>query len=77
MSNSKENQEVREPLSWLPIRWFIFFRLLPYAFKQPVFLFDIIIRHRRFPVLWDNVMETEKQSLLRKKEKEEIKNIAL
>jgi hypothetical protein len=31
----------------------------------------------RHPVLWNNVMEAEKQRILRKKEKEEIKNIAL
>jgi hypothetical protein len=31
----------------------------------------------RHPILWDNVMKAEKQRLLRKNEKDEIRNITL
>ncbi len=77
MSTSKKVQQIDESLPSFFVRWFIFFRLHPSSFLQPVFLFDIIFRRRRFSVLWDNVMAAEKQRLLRKKEKEEIKNITL
>ncbi len=77
MFNSKETLEEREPLPSLPVRWFIFFRLYPSSFLQPTFLFDILVRRKRYPILWDNVMVLERKRLLRKKEKEEIRNITL
>ncbi len=64
MISSKKIQN--ESLPSLPVRWFIFFRLQPYAFLQPTYLFNIIVRHRRFPVLWDSVMEAEKQRIRKK-----------
>ncbi len=77
VSSSKETQKTHEPLPSFFVRWFIFFRLHPYSFRQPIFLFDIIVRRKRFPVLWDNVMEAEKRRIARKKEEEEIKNLTL
>lgn len=72
MSSSKKTQETDESLPSFFVRWLIFFRLYPIAFRQPVFLFDITVRHRRFPVLWDSVMEAEKRRIARKKEEDEI-----
>lgn len=77
MTSSKEVQQINEPLPSFFVRWFIFFRLHPNAFRQPVFLFDITVRHRRFPVLWGNVMEAERRRIARKKEEDEIKNLTL
>ena len=74
MSSPKEIQEAHEPLPCLPVRWFIFFRLYPHSFLQPIFLFDILVRRKRNPILWDNVMEAEKRRKLRKKDKESIKD---
>lgn len=74
MSSSKEIEEVRKPLPFLPVRWFIFFRLHPYSFLEPTYVFNILFRHRRYPILWDNVMEAEKQRILRKKRDEEFKD---
>ena len=70
MPNSKDIQEARKPLPCLPVRWFIFFRLHPYALFQPTLLFNILIRRKRYPVLWDSVMEAEKRRIARKKDKE-------
>jgi hypothetical protein len=71
MSNSKENQEFREPLPSLPVRWFILFRLSPYSLFDLGFLYHILIR--RSPIFWDNIMKSEKQRILRKKERENFK----
>ena len=77
MPDSKETQEKHEPLPSLPVRWLILFRLYPSSFLQPTFLFDILFRRRRYPILWDNVMKIERRRLIKIKEEEEIKNIAL
>jgi len=74
MSNSKEIQEPHEPLPFLPVRWFIFFRLYPHSLLQPAFLFDIIVRRRRFPIFWDRVMKAEKRRIDKKKDEEFLKN---
>jgi hypothetical protein len=74
MSNSKENQEAHEPLPFLPVRWFIFFRLHPHSFLEPTYLFSILFRRRRYPILWDNVMKAEKRRIDKKKDEEFLKN---
>lgn len=68
-------KETHEPLPSFLVRWFIFFRLRPSSFLQPDYLFSVLFKTRRHPILWDNVMVAEKQRILRKKEKEEVKNI--
>ena len=75
MSGFKEIQEIHEPLPCLPVRWFIFFRLYPSSFIQPIFLFDILVRRK--PVFWHNIMELERRRIARKKEMDEIKNLTL
>ena len=69
MPSSEKFQEKPEPLPFLPIRWFIFFRLYPTSFLQPRFLFDILFRRKRYPILWDNVMKLERKRLERINEK--------
>lgn len=77
MSTSKEVQQTDEPLPSFFVRWFIFFRLHPHSFLQPSYLFSVLFMSWRHPVLWDSVMEAEKRRILRKRKKEEIRNIAL
>ncbi len=74
MSTDKKTQKTQEPLPSFFVRWFIFFRLHPSCFLQPDYLFDVLFRSKRHPVLWNNVMKAERRRILRKKEKEEIKN---
>ncbi len=69
MSASEKFQETQEPLPILPVRWFIFFRLYPTSFLQPRFLFDILFRHKKYPILWDNIMKLERKRLVRNNEK--------
>lgn len=77
MSDSKENEKGREPLPSFFARWFIFFRLHPRSFQQPDYLFSVLFRSKRHPVLWDNVMAAEKRRLQRKREANEIGNLKL
>jgi hypothetical protein len=70
-------KEIEEPSNSIPsffVRWFIFFRLYPYSLRQPTFLFDIVVRRKCNPILWDNVMDAEKRRIARKKDEEFFKN---
>lgn len=74
MHNPERFEKESEPLPSLPVRWCIFFRLYPSTLLQPAFLFDVLVRRRRYPILWDNIMKAEKQRILRKKRDEEFKD---
>ncbi len=49
MASSKENQEAHEPLLFLPVRWFSFFRLHPHSFLEPTYLFSISTQTQTLP----------------------------
>ena len=74
MSSSKEIQQAHEPLPSLAGAVVYFFRLYQHSFLQPTFLFDILVRRRRYPILWDNVMKAEKRRIDKKKDEEFLKN---
>lgn len=65
MSNPKKTQEVFESLPWLPVRWFILFRLYPNILLNPRYLFGFL--DWRKPIYWNSVMAAEKNRKLRKK----------
>lgn len=74
MPNSKDIQEARKALPPWYVRWFILFRLYPRFLFQPTLLFNILIRRRRYPVLWDSVMAAEERRVAIKKGKENLRD---